>query len=78
MAAPEQAFVPPNEMPVIADLSADKASPQETGSIVTWAAQANDPENDPILFRFFLNGLPTTDWQSSNQWAWTANEAKPL
>ena len=70
--------MPPNEKPVIAELSADKASPQETGSIVTWTAQANDPENDPILFRFFLNGLPTTDWQSSNQWAWTANEGEAL
>ncbi len=74
--APEQAYVPPNEKPVISELSADKASPQETGSIVTWKALANDPENDPILFRFFLNGLPTTDWQSSNQWAWTANEGE--
>ncbi|MCK9442404.1 MAG: hypothetical protein M0Q13_13420, partial [Methanothrix sp.] len=29
----------PNEKPVISDLSADKASPQETGSTVTWTAQ---------------------------------------
>ncbi|HUS75505.1 MAG TPA: hypothetical protein VMY43_05795, partial [Methanothrix sp.] len=66
----------PNETPFISDLSADKASPQEMGSIVTWKALANDPENDPVLFRFFLNGLPTTDWQSSNQWAWTAAEGE--
>ena len=66
----------PNEKPVISDLSSDKASPQETGSIVTWTAQANDAESDPILYRFFLNGLPTTDWQSSNQWTWTAAEGE--
>ncbi|MBN1236098.1 MAG: hypothetical protein JW999_08635, partial [Methanotrichaceae archaeon] len=66
----------PNEKPFISDLSADKASPQETGSIVTWRALANDPENDPVLFRFFLNGFPATDWQSSNQWAWTAAEGQ--
>ncbi|MFA6371729.1 MAG: hypothetical protein WCW68_03810, partial [Methanothrix sp.] len=66
----------PNEKPVISDLSADKASPQETGSIVTWTAEANDPEKNPILFRFFLNGLPATDWQSSNKWAWTATEGE--
>ncbi len=66
----------PNEKPVISDLSADKASPQETGSIVTWTARASDAENDPILYRFFLNGLPTTDWQSSNQWSWTATEGE--
>ncbi|MDQ1261129.1 MAG: Cna protein B-type domain protein, partial [Euryarchaeota archaeon] len=66
----------PNEKPVISDLSADKASPQETGSIVTWTAQASDPEKNPILYRFFLNQLPATDWQSSNKWAWTASEGE--
>ena len=68
----------PNDKPVISELSADKASPQEPGSIVTWTAQANDPEKNPILFRFFLNGLPATDWQSSNQWVWTAAEGEAL
>jgi len=66
----------PNEKPAISDLSADKASPQETGSIVTWTAQASDPENNPISYRFFLNQLPATDWQSSNQWAWKATEGE--
>ncbi|MCX6679658.1 MAG: hypothetical protein NTX42_04740 [Methanothrix sp.] len=66
----------PNEKPSISDLSADKASPQETGSIVTWTAKASDSENDPILYRFFLNQLPTTDWQSSNKWSWTAAEGE--
>ncbi|MEI8003538.1 MAG: hypothetical protein WCG94_04320, partial [Methanothrix sp.] len=69
-------IIKPNEKPVISDLSADKASPQETGSIVTWTAKASDAENNPILYRFFLNGLPTTDWQSRNQWAWTAAEGE--
>ncbi len=63
----------PNEMPVISDLSPDKASPQEAGSIVTWTAQASDLEKNPILFRFFLNELPVTDWQSRNKWVWTAD-----
>ncbi|MGB5100171.1 MAG: hypothetical protein WBN94_06190, partial [Methanothrix sp.] len=66
----------PNEIPVISDLSADKASPQETGSIVTWTAAASDAETNPISYRFFLNGLPATDWQSSNIWAWTAAEGE--
>ncbi|MCK9564649.1 MAG: hypothetical protein M0Q43_01205, partial [Methanothrix sp.] len=66
----------PNEKPVISDLSADKASPQETGSIVTWTAKASDAETDPISYRFFLNGLPATDWQSGNIWAWTAAEGE--
>ena len=66
----------PNEKPVISDLSPDKASPQETGSSVAWTAQASDRENNPILYRFFLNGLAVTDWQSSNQWTWTASEGE--
>ena len=66
----------PNEKPVISELAADKASPQETGSIVTWTAKASDAENDPILYRFFLNGLRTTDWQSHSQWSWTAAEGE--
>ncbi len=66
----------PNEKPVISDLSSDKPSPQETGSIVTWTAQASDPEKNPILYKFFLNGLPATDWQSRNEWAWTASEGE--
>ena len=66
----------PNEKPSISDLSSDKASPQETGSTVTWTAQASDPENNPILYRFFLNGLVATDWQSSNQWRWTVSDGE--
>jgi len=66
----------PNEKPTISDFSADNESPQEAGSIVTWKADANDPDKDPVLFRFFLNGLPATDWQSINLWKWTASEGE--
>jgi hypothetical protein len=66
----------PNEKPVISDLSSDKDSPQETDSIVTWTAQASDPEKNPISYRFFLNQLPATDWQSSNTFSWTASEGE--
>ncbi|OPY49098.1 MAG: PKD domain protein [Methanosaeta sp. PtaU1.Bin112] len=69
---------PPNNAPLITSLSPDKVPPQETGSIITWTAQASDPENDPILYRFFLNGLVATDWQPGNQWAWTMSEGEAL
>jgi len=64
----------PNQKPSIASLVSDKASPQEAGSVITWTAQASDPEGDPIAYRFLLNGTPVTDWQTQNQWSWTANE----
>ena len=63
-----------NNEPVMSGIQSDKSSPQEAGTIVTWTAETSDTEDDPILYRFFLNGLPTTDWQSSNQWSWTAAE----
>ena len=66
----------PNELPVITEFAPDKASPQEAGAIVTWTAKATDAENDPIVFRFFLNGLPVTDWQPNNKWTWTASEGE--
>ena len=69
------AITAPNQKPAIASLEPDKASPQELGSTLTWTAQASDAENDPLLYRFLLNGTPVADWQTLNQWAWTAAEA---
>ncbi|MCX6676400.1 MAG: hypothetical protein NTU95_00455 [Methanothrix sp.] len=63
-----------NQLPVLTSLTSDKVSPQETGSVVTWTAKASDSENDPTLYRFFLNGQPVTDWQSQNQWTWTTTK----
>ncbi|MGV8175007.1 MAG: hypothetical protein ACP5OU_04835, partial [Methanothrix sp.] len=66
----------PNEKPVMLDLSPDKASPQQAGTPVTWTASASDPDGDPRLFKFFVSGLPMTDWQSSTQWTWTASQGE--
>ena len=63
-------------MPVITEFAPDTASPKEAGTIVTWSAKASDAENDPLVFRFFLNGLPATDWQPTSKWAWTASEGE--
>jgi hypothetical protein len=32
---------------------------------ITWTAEAEDPENDPILYRFLLNSKSVTDWTTS-------------
>jgi len=66
----------PNEKPVILNFAPDRASPQEAGSVIVWTAQASDPDNDPVLFKFFLNGMPVTDWQSEGQWSWQATEGE--
>ncbi len=61
-----------NESPSITDLAADKKSPQLLGTTVNWTATASDPESDPISYRFLVNDTPNSDWQSHNQFAWTA------
>jgi hypothetical protein len=71
---PEVAAAKLNESPSLSGLLADKSSPQLAGTVVTWTAQASDPETDPIAYRFLLNGTLMTDWQTQNQWSWTANE----
>ncbi|MFA6373075.1 MAG: SdrD B-like domain-containing protein, partial [Methanothrix sp.] len=63
-----------NESPSIDSLTADSASPQLLGTTVTWTTQANDPESDPISYRFLVNGTPATDWLPENTFAWTAIE----
>ena len=67
---------PPNNPPAVTDLVADLASPQILGTTVTWTAEANDPEADPISYRFLVNDTPASDWQSQNQFAWTATDAR--
>jgi len=64
-----------NQAPSVVRLVVDKGSPQDAGSKITWTAQASDSENDPISYRFFLDGQPATDWQPQNQWTWTTTEA---
>ncbi len=66
--------LPPDNAPALSRLTADIVSPQLLGTAVTWTAQASDPESDPISYRFLVNGTPATDWQSENQWTWTAIE----
>lgn len=60
--------------PVIDYLRSDKISPQDTGSIITWTVKANDPDGDPILYKFFLNDKPMTDWNTNNIWIWETTE----
>ena len=61
-----------NESPSVTSLTADKESPQILGTTVTWTAAASDPESDPVSYRFLVNDTPNSDWQSQNQFAWTA------
>ncbi|VVB64358.1 S-layer protein [uncultured archaeon] len=56
----------------IQELVPDASSPQVPGSTVKWIAVASGP--DHALFKFFLNGKPTTEWAHKNYWIWNISE----
>ena len=64
-----------NQTPVINSLSADVLSPQIPGTTITWTAEANDADSDPLSYRFLLIGPSTggawqtaSDWSDANSW----------
>ena len=65
---------PLNQPPIIDSLIPDTPSPQVAGATITWTAEAKDPDNDQILYRFFLNNAPMTDWTTDGTWTWTTSE----
>lgn len=67
----------PNQAPVLQELKPDRSSPQGRGSIVTWTASANDPDNDKIYYKFMKNDVDMTGWLSSNSWIWDTSPEKP-
>jgi hypothetical protein len=46
-----------------------------SNSFMLWTAKINNPNNKEVLFKFYLDGMNVTDWQSQNKWNWTINEA---
>jgi hypothetical protein len=71
---PGSAPIASNAPPVLNDLTSDKAGTQEVSTVITWTADAADPDDDQILYRFFLNDEPKTDWITGNSWTWTPDQ----
>ena len=63
-----------NNPPIIAELISNKTSPQNQDTVVTWTAEAFDSDGDIMLYRFFLDDRPITEWTTERSWLWTANE----
>jgi len=63
-----------NQPPKILSLMPNLGAPQSAGTEITWSVMAKDPDGDQILYRFFLNDEPVTDWQTQNQWVWNASD----
>ncbi|OPX79134.1 MAG: hypothetical protein A4E45_00897 [Methanosaeta sp. PtaB.Bin039] len=60
----------PNRQPRVTSVRPDLPSPQTPGTTVTWTAQASDPDEDRMSFRFLINGLVIQDWSPSPTWIW--------
>ncbi len=67
----------PNQAPVLQQLKPDKVGPQGKGSIITWTAGANDPDNDLIYYKFMKNDEASIDWSPSSTWVWDTSLEKP-
>ena len=63
----------PNRPPAGLKLLSSPESPQPVGSMITWTASADDPDNDTLLYRFSLNGKVVSDWSSSGTWIWNTS-----
>ena len=64
-----------NQPPKLISLAPDKPGPQVAGTTIIWTAKALDLEHDPVLYRYFLDGQPKTDWSDSPNWTWTTSAA---
>ena len=64
-----------NNPPTIDSMTSDKKSPQDARTAITWTANAIDPDGDLVLYRFFLDGWPMTQWAEDKTWIWVAGQA---
>ncbi|GEM_PF-1590135 len=80
--APQLIEKPPweNHQPEIIDLTPTPPYPQADGTIITWTAKANDPEDDDIFYKFELSGPSTGDlyvdqqnWSTNSEWIWESD-----
>lgn len=62
-----------NLPPTVISLASDESSPKLAGAKIHWTATASDPENDPLNYRFYLDGQPKTDWSNNPTWTWTTS-----
>jgi len=60
-----------NLPPVLSSLVPDLSSPRVLGETIGWKAEAMDPDNDPILYKFQLGGKDMIRWSESNSWSWS-------
>lgn len=73
--APSQLTSPNNYPPVITNFVSSNYRNIVPGESVIFTATVSDPDiYDQILYRFFLNGEPVTDWVPQSQWTWNTTQ----
>lgn len=45
-------------------------SPHESGSYPWFYAQVRNPDDDAILYRYYVDGQPMTEWSNKSEWSW--------
>ena len=62
-------------------LDPDKISPQVAGSVIVWTANTTNPNDEDLVYDFFLKGPATngelidkTGWIAENSWTWNTSE----
>ena len=66
-----------NVKPLLESFTPDLPSPQKAGTTITWTAQANDADGDPILYQFLIDGKIVKDWSSQSTWSWNTDGINP-
>jgi uncharacterized protein YciU (UPF0263 family) len=68
---------PENQPPILNNLRPNRVGPLDSSMSVTWTSDAVDPNGDQMLYRFYLNGWPVTNWSTDSIWttcAWGSSE----
>jgi len=66
-----------NQIPLVQELKPDMVSPQTVGTVITWTADATDPDGDKIYHKFLVDDKEVTDWSPSSSWRWNTSTALP-
>ena len=66
----------------IQSINPDKLSPQSPGTAIVWKVEASNPNNEKILYNFWLMGPATngqltdeTGWIAESSWTWNTTDA---
>jgi hypothetical protein len=71
-----------NKNATIQSINPDKASPQSPGATIVWKVEASNPNNEKMLYDFWLMGPATggqltdeTGWIAESSWTWNTTDA---